>query len=377
MFRSGWTFGHFRGIPLRLHVSLLLLPLIAISFPAQNIPYLLDQAGIQGAQIMTLPLVVGFVFSVTLFASVLLHELGHAAVALKVGSRVKSINLMILGGITEIDQDDATPGETLRIAAAGPLVNFILGGIALLILPITAFSGDLHAGVMLFAALNLLLAVFNLFPALPLDGGRILRAAIEMKTNRLRATRIAVGIGRLIAAGACLAGLMTGDLFLVLMAGFLYLGGVSERNSARMRQSLEGLTVRQAMTIQVVSVEPSRPTTSVARHMLMHDARAALVRDSMDTYGVILAEDLTGQGDREVGDLVDGAPLWAHVDDDLSPVVREMRWSRKPVIVRDACNTPVGVVTLGDIFRAASLRQIADEALGGVRASIESSHHEA
>ena len=73
MFESGWTFGHFRGVPLRLHVSLLLLPLIALCFPAQNIPYLLSQAGIEGAQIMSRPMVVGFIFCVSLFISVLLH----------------------------------------------------------------------------------------------------------------------------------------------------------------------------------------------------------------------------------------------------------------------------------------------------------------
>ncbi len=376
MFRSGWTFGHFRGIPLRLHISLLLLPLIALSFPAQNIPYLLRQAGIEGAQIMTRPMVVGFVFCVGLFVSVLLHELGHALVALKVGGRVKSITLMILGGVTEIDQDDATPAETLRIAAAGPLVNLALGSVALILVPLTSSVGDLQAGVMLFAAMNLLLAVFNLFPALPLDGGRILRSVLEMKSTAVRATHQAVSFGRLLAVGLGLVGLMTGDLFLILLGGFLYLGGVSEKNAAQMRASLEGLTVRQAMTIQVVSVEPARPTTSVARHMLMHDARAALVRDASQTYGVVLAEDLPGQAGREVGDLVDGLPLWAHADDDLTAVVREMRWNRKPVIVRDTSNTPVGVVTLGDVLRAASLRQIADEALGKVRSPIESSHHE-
>ena len=109
--------------------------------------------------------------------------------------------------------------------------------------------------------------------------------------------------------------------------------------------------------------------------MLMQDAVAALVRDSGQTYGVVRPTDLGNQWDSTVGELVDGEPLWALEDDSLAELVREIRWHKKPAIVLDRYNAPVGIVTMKEAARAAELRRIADRGLSASGASTESQEH--
>lgn len=371
MFRTAWTFGHLRGVPLRLHISLLfILPLVSVGVAFEAAPMLLGRLGIPMHALVLPPLALGAVLAVALFIAVLLHELGHALVALRQGARVRAITLMVLGGVTEIDHDDASPSEALCMAFAGPLVNLVLGAASLLLarLPLGV---DLHAFFLLFGLINLFLAVFNLIPAFPLDGGRMLKATLRYWMPEEKATRIAALLGRTLALAGILAGLMWGDIFLAVVAVFLFTGAGAELNQVQVRTALDGLTARQAMVTRVVTVGPARPITSVARHMLFHDAQAVIVRDHTGTYGVILPGDLS-EDTAEAGDLVDGAPLWAHVDDPLGPAVREMRWAGKPVIVRDDFNAPVGVITLPEITRAARLRRLADRALAPGGRPVES-----
>ncbi len=362
MFRTAWTFAHLRGVPLRLHVSLLfILPLISVGVAFEAAPMLLGRLGIPMHAMTLPPLALGVLLAVAVFVGVLLHELAHALVALRQGARVRAITLMVLGGVTEIDHDDATPGQALWMAFAGPLVNLVLGAICLAAarLPLGV---DLHAFLLLFGLINVFLAVFNLLPAFPLDGGRMLKAALQFKLSEEAATRLAAGLGRGLAVLGLIYGLMRGDIFLAVIALFLFTGAGAELSRVQVRAALDDLSARQAMVTRVVTVGPARPVTSVARHMLFHDAQAAIVRDHTGTYGVLLPEDLDRE-DAEAGDLVDGQPLWAHVEDPLGPLVREMRWRRKPVIVRDDFNTPVGVITLPEVGRAARLRRLADRAL--------------
>lgn len=371
MFRSAWTFGHVRGIPLRLHVSLLfVLPLIAMGIAFDAAPKLIGALGIAPSALSVPPIALGLGVAVALFGGVLLHELGHALVALRQGGRVRAITLMVLGGITEIDHDDATPKQALWVAFAGPLVNLVLGAAALALgrLPLPV---DVQVFLLLLGVVNLFIAAFNLLPALPLDGGRMLQAGLRMWVDDARAAQWTATLGRLLAGAGLVWALMTGDLVLALVAMFVFAGAGAEVSRVRLRASLDGLRARQAMVTRLVSVGPARPVTSVARHMLFHDAQAAVVRDHAQVYGVLLPEQLT-EPEAEAGDLVDGAPMYAHIDDLLAPLVREMRWASKPVVVRDDFNAIVGVITLGEVERAAGLRRVADLALAPGGQAVES-----
>lgn len=204
---KSWRLGSVWGFPVDLNASfLLLLALVFVAF-----------GGIGGV------IVVGLAF-----ASVLLHELGHAAVARQLGVRVSTIELGFFGGAARMEAMPRQPRHELAIAAAGPAVSLALGGAglglaALTHLPLLAMIGWI----------NLVIAGFNLIPALPMDGGRILRALLVPRLGYIRATDASVTVSRAVAVCFGIAGLF-GSFQLLLLAPFLWMMGTRERTLARM-----------------------------------------------------------------------------------------------------------------------------------------------
>jgi stage IV sporulation protein FB len=155
---------------------------------------------------------------------VLLHELGHALVARRLGVHVSGIELSFFGGAAKMVQMPRSADHEIAIAAAGPAVSLMLGGAGL------GLGLALH--VPLFAAIgwiNLLLAGFNLIPALPMDGGRILRALLTRRMDFVRATEVSVQVSRVVAVGFGLLGLIMGWYQLLILAPFLWMMGTRER----------------------------------------------------------------------------------------------------------------------------------------------------
>jgi Zn-dependent protease len=194
--------GTLAGIPIRLRASF--LALLAFVF--------LTAGGLVG------------VFAVLLtFGSVVLHELGHALVARHVGVRIAAIDLHFLGGAAHMIDQPRTPRDEIAIAIAGPLVSLALAGLGLGLGAVT--------NVPVFAWLgwvNLVLGVFNLIPALPMDGGRVLRAGLEPRLGYLRATEVSVKVARGFAVLFALAGVVLGSVQLVLVAGLVWVLGSAE-----------------------------------------------------------------------------------------------------------------------------------------------------
>ena len=372
MFRSAWTVMNFRGVPIKVHPSfLIILPLVAWAMGTQTVPHLLASMDQDPGLLVLHPFALGAITSLSLFVAVLVHELGHAYAALRQGARVRGVTLMILGGVTEIDQEEATATQALRTAVAGPFVNLGIGAVAMLLVPFVLVSLDLYVLLFLFASLNLFLGLFNLIPAYPLDGARALASILAHRMTRADATRWVSNISRFVAAAGLCFALARGDFILGFFALFLFFGAAAEVKGVETRDALVGLAVRQAMCVRVVTVGPDRPTTSVARHMLIQDARAAIVRDVHRVYGVVLLKHLHHTGIEQVGSLVDGQPLWGQVNDPLAELAREIRWQRKPAIVRDESNSVVGVVTNTEILNAAELKRIADRSLGVSAPGVE------
>ncbi|HEX2570034.1 MAG TPA: M50 family metallopeptidase [Polyangia bacterium] len=164
------------------------------------------------------------------FGSVLLHELGHALVARRLGVRIAGIELNFFGGAAKMIDPPRSARDEVAIAAAGPAVSFMLAGIAAALAALTGFG--------LFSLLgwiNLVIGLFNLLPALPMDGGRILRALLSYRMGHLRATRSSVTLARGIAVALGVLGLMTLHLQLVLLAVLLWSLGTAELAMARRR----------------------------------------------------------------------------------------------------------------------------------------------
>ncbi len=239
-----------KGIDIKVHLTFVLILIWAAYRWSVS-----TGEGMQGA-------LFGIVATLLLFLSVTLHELGHSFQALKYGVKVRDITLMPMGGLAQMESIPEEPNKELRIALAGPLVNF---GIATLLIGIGALL-DARALVSLeelqaslgsvswsgllayLTSANLILGLFNLIPAFPMDGGRILRALLAKKMNHAKATKIAAQVGQGLAVLMGLWGFMSGSWTLVIIAIFVWMGAGQESQGAQVKHALGGTTVGQAMT---------------------------------------------------------------------------------------------------------------------------------
>ena len=195
---------------------------------------------------------------VALFICVLLHEFGHSLVAQRLGLEIHSITLLPIGGVSNLESLPEKPADELKITVAGPLVNVVLApiffGVGLLFgavprIPADLFTGIVSVGEFFFylGYLNVVLAVFNLLPAFPLDGGRILRALLATRLGALRATEISSIVGQVFAVAFFLVGLISGNLLLALVGVFIFFGASGESQMVRQRELTRGLSVSDVM----------------------------------------------------------------------------------------------------------------------------------
>jgi Zn-dependent protease len=210
--RTTLTFGHAAGIPLRIHLNWFITAgLVSWSLAAGYFPHHYPGWRIE------IYWLAGVLTALFFFGSVLLHELGHSLVALREGVPVNSITLFIFGGVAHIGNEPETAGSEFRIVAAGPLTSLTLAAVFFLIGRSEIFGLQISSAALYLGQMNVVLALFNLLPGFPLDGGRILRSALWNWTNDFRrATRWATnaGIGVALVFVSSGIGLMVwGDLF--------------------------------------------------------------------------------------------------------------------------------------------------------------------
>jgi Zn-dependent protease/CBS domain-containing protein len=252
--------GTIRGIHLRVHFT---FPLIFIWVILQF--GVLTGQGVSGA-------LFGVVVILILFGIVVLHELGHSIVAQNYGIPVDEIVLLPIGGVAKLKRIPENPVQELFIAIAGPAVNFVIAGVMLVLNVLLGWGGRFDDPAELLRAietlspeaifhyifvLNLFLAIFNLLPAFPMDGGRVLRALLATRLPYPRATSIAVTIGQILAWVMGLWGFLGGGFFLIIIAIFIYLGASQEGQMVQVRSVLGELVVRQAYSRQVRKLSPS------------------------------------------------------------------------------------------------------------------------
>ncbi|MEH1811816.1 MAG: site-2 protease family protein [Nostoc sp.] len=242
--------GNLFGIPFYIHPSwFLVLGLVTWSYSsglAAQFPQL--SAG--------LALLLGLMTALMLFASVVAHELGHSFVAIGQGIDVKSITLFIFGGLASLEKESKTPGEAFWVAIAGPMVSLLLCGIVTAIGVTTAASGPLAAILGVLASVNLALALFNLIPGLPLDGGNILKAIVwKITGNPYKGVTFASRVGQIFGWIAILSGVVplllfgnAGNFWNLLVGFFLLQNAGNSAQFARVQEKLTGLTAEDAVT---------------------------------------------------------------------------------------------------------------------------------
>ena len=257
-----------QGIDIKVHITFpLILVWAAVQFG------FLGQAGfsLNGAAF-------GVVVTLLLFACVVIHELSHSLTSTWMGYPVEDIVLLPLGGVSQIEEMPQGPGEELLMAVAGPLSNIVIAvllGLLSLFTPTNLFAGlrkiaadpmSLSWGDTLpyLIVTNLALAAFNLIPAFPMDGGRVLRSLLATFMSQAQATDVAVRVGQGFAWLLGLGGLLTGNLIWILIAIFVYSGAAQEGRMTRIRDILEGMKVRQAFSRNVQAVSPTDPVSHAA-----------------------------------------------------------------------------------------------------------------
>lgn len=369
------------GIPVYLHFSLLLIiPVFAVLIGSQiefTAIFLEEIFGLSAP--IDLSLVTGTVMryllglfvALSLFVGVLLHELGHAVVAQRGGVEVERITLFILGGLAQIGDVGADPKQELPTALAGPFTSLLVGIIccgiafgALSFFPDPAWGGLAFYILGYLGFLNLVLFLFNLIPAFPMDGGRVLRAILARKMPIANATQIAAEIGRVFAVIFGIIAFILLSPILVIIAIFIYIAAGQEAEMTKTTILLEGITVQDAMSAPVVTVEKNRPLHEIIDQMYGSHHLGFPVVERGRLIGMITLADLhkTPPIDREALQVKDVMSTSLHTILPHVPLRDAMMMLSKENIGRipvvNAEGTLVGIVTRSDIFRVIELRGV-------------------
>ena len=243
---GSFKIGQALGIDVKVHWTFFLL-LAFFAFIGYQ-----GRGGLVGA-------LVTIAFIVMLFISVLLHEFGHSLVAQRLGIKIRDITLLPIGGVSNMRTPPENPSEEVKITLAGPLVNVVLApifigvGFALgadpanLANPFVGGFSSVGQFFVYLGMINVVLAIFNLLPAFPMDGGRVLRGLLATRVGRVRATEIASVIGQVFAVAFFFFGLLSGNIILALIAVFIFFGAQGEAQLVRQREQARGLSVSDVM----------------------------------------------------------------------------------------------------------------------------------
>jgi len=373
--------GELFGIPIRLHFTfLIVIPLFTMIIAYQieySVKFLEMVFGLTtpvDTSIITaeyIPYILGMIVTLSLFASVLIHELAHSVVAISKGLEVKSITLLILGGVSAIDEGQSPdPDVEMPMAIAGPLASLVIGiitGVFALVsfyfIPQPPFAGILFYVFGYLSFLNILLFLFNLIPAFPMDGGRVLRAFLAKRMPVHQATAIAADIGRGFAIVFGIVGLLLFNPILIIIAVFVYLGAGQEATMVRYSHLLNGVTVSDAMSSPVTYITPGSSVDSVVQAMYNTKHLGFPVIENGTLIGVVTLHDINkiSSIDREamiVKDVMTRGPATLPPDAPLTEALKimsVMNIGRVPV-VRDG--QVEGIVTRTDILRFLELKEL-------------------
>jgi Zn-dependent protease/predicted transcriptional regulator len=338
------------GIPVELHISFIVL---IGSIYALAILNLIPGVNLQAALLITL-----------LFVTVVLHELGHSYLAQKYGIRIERIVLLPIGGVSAMEELPKEPGQELRISLAGPVVNFVIAFICYLILLLLKGS---YTGVSSFLSyfilLNLILGGFNLLPAYPMDGGRVLRAFLAERMSYIRATELAAGIGKYLAIIMAIVGILVfQNVFLVLIALFIYIGAEQEYQAIMISNYLGEILVENIMSHEVKIVKPDNHVKDVLQTMYRERHMGYPVMDQDKIVGIVTFDDLSRLKKKDletpIKNFMTKELIFTSPHEQVTNALEKLnqhRIGRLPVTENGQL---VGIISRTDIMRALEIRKL-------------------
>ena len=331
------------GIRLELHVTFLLfLGWVAISngLLTGNIPGALLAVGIM----------------LMIFVCVILHELGHALTARRYGIRTRDIILLPIGGVARLQRMPDRPSQELLVALAGPAVNVVIAGVLWLFgvrLPSVESIGTSEV-LSTLLLINVVMVLFNLIPAFPMDGGRVLRALLAMAMPFPRATRIASGVGQLIALVFGAIGLFTSQVMLVFVALFVFLSAGEERAMVETRSVLGSMPVRDAMVTDYRYLDARDPLQRAVDYLMSGNQQDFPVLADGRLLGMLTRRQLVGGLQRHgagasVSDVLERDQEFADAGEPLDGVLQRMRERGRMALPVFEGGELVGLITLENV----------------------------
>lgn len=371
-----YTILHIWGIPIRTNISLLVfLPILAFligsgeqigvysSLISRLTPATVDPAALSGPNDRW---VIGTVSAVALFGSVTFHELGHAWAAMRYDIEVESITLWLLGGLASLSSMPDEWNRELVIAIAGPAASLLLAAGAFAAVIVTPASATLLVYCLGFlCVMNILLAVFNMLPAFPMDGGRVLRALLARNRSYVSATRTAASVGSLFALLFFIVGILNFSPLLLILALFIHVSASSESRSVVVAGLLSGLTIADLVGDEEPLPADSTVEAALDRLFVSRRSELAVVDEYGEIIGVVTTGDLrsvpteayasTAVGEVATRDLprLDGR---ADAIDGLTV----LSGSETPVALVEWDGEPVGLVSREDFASALRMRRDAE-----------------
>ena len=314
--------GSLAGVPVRLHITFLLIIPVFSYVIGSDITYtvgLLEAVyGTENLDISLLaagmtPYLLGGAVTLCLFAAVFLHEMAHCLTAMRYGHKVNEVTLMLLGGISEIDdRGRSTPKSEFWTAISGPLASLFIGilsgAVAYALVRFTALSAESPLpDLILFyifgylGILNIFLFLFNMIPAFPMDGGRILRGLLSLKYSRTRATKTASDIGKVFAVIFAVAGIIWLNFLLILIALFVFLGATQENSMTVLSERIKAVKVTDVMNTDVAYVHDTDSLDDVASRLVSQKVTGCpVINDLGHVIGMISIHDIAGRTDTSV-----------------------------------------------------------------------------
>ncbi|MGM0510147.1 MAG: CBS domain-containing protein [Thermoplasmatota archaeon] len=349
--------GELYGIPVRLHFTLIfIVALIAWSVGA-NV-YLI-------AEMLRIPVpdvavgfesyLIGIVVAVGLFVSVFIHEMAHSLVSIKNGFEVDEISLWLFGGVSKMEEMPTDPNLEIKVSAVGPLASIALG--------FMAFTGGVLSGnsILVFilfylSFINFFLAGFNLIPAFPMDGGRILRALLAKRYSYVKATKTAATIGKVFAVIFGIIGFFV-NIFLILIAFFIYMAASQESQNVLVKHMLSKVSVGDVMTKEVKTIEPETSLKDFLNMVTTHQHTGFPVVSDDKIIGIITLRDTKKVSEEEiyttrVKDVMETDIVCLDPNEDASKawdVMMKKEFGRFPVLENGEL---AGILTRSDIMHS-------------------------
>jgi len=343
--KSSINLGKIFGIDLKMNITFLFL-LMWVGFSS------LFSGASAGAALTEI------VFIIALFVLVVLHELGHALMAKRYGIKTQDITLLPIGGLARLEKMPEDPKQEFFVAIAGPSVNLVIGALMFVGLLLSGFFNqplslsllEENLWIQLLTA-NITLFLFNLIPAFPMDGGRVLRSLMSLRMDPVKATSIAANIGKGAALLIGLAGFFFNP-WLVLTAIFIWVGANSEADSVRIQASIKGLQVQDAMMTKFFQVEGNQSLETVMSLSIQSGQHHVPVTSNGHFLGIIQRQDLLNALQR----LGNRAPAYAAIGIEpkgLSPTaplkdaLESLKKTRVQPVIEDG--QLIGLITLESI----------------------------